>query len=56
MISVCAQACNFKRMVAADWSADDATKERINQWMDETLAHYASVLGMERILDRRSPK
>lgn len=56
MISVCAQALNFQRMVAEDWSADDATRERINQWMNETLAQYASILGIERTLKQTQPK
>jgi CRISPR-associated endonuclease/helicase Cas3 len=49
MITVCAQAYNFKLMVTDDRSADDAMKERINQWMDGTLADYARMLGVERI-------
>jgi len=50
MMTIHAQAYNFKLMVADDESADDAMKARINQWMDETLAHYARLLGMEQIL------
>jgi CRISPR-associated helicase Cas3 len=56
MVSVCAQANNFKRMIAGDRSADDETKNRINHWMDETLADYARTLSVERILKQARGK
>jgi len=56
MVSVCAQAHNFKRTIADDWSADDATKARVNQWMDEALDKYAKTLGIERVLKQARPK
>lgn len=56
MVSVCAQAHKFKRTITGDWSADEAVKERINQWMDETLTNYAQILGIERILKQARPK
>lgn len=56
MVSVCAQAYNFKRTITDDWSADGATKARVNQWMDEALDEYTKTLGMERILRQVRPK
>lgn len=56
LISVCAQAHNFMQRIAADSSADTATRERVNQWMDETLADYARKLGLERILKQARGK
>lgn len=56
MVSVCAQAYNFTRKIAEDWSADEATKSRINKWMDETLVGYAQTLGIERALKQTRPK
>lgn len=56
MVSICAQAHNFKRMITGDRSADDALKAQITQWMDETLTSYAQMLGTERVLKQTSPK
>jgi CRISPR-associated helicase Cas3 len=56
LVSVCAQAHNFKRKIAGDRSADDDTKDRVNQWMDETLTNYAQTLGVERILKQTRGK
>lgn len=56
MVSVCAQAHNFKRKIADDWTADDAMRAQIHQWMDETLAAYAQTLGTERVLKQTLPK
>ena len=50
LVSVYAQAQNFKRKITEDWSADDEAKERINQWMEETLVDYAQTLCIERTL------
>lgn len=55
-VSICAQAYNFKRTITEDRSADETTKARINQWMDETLDKYAKTLGLERILKQVRPK
>jgi len=52
MISVCAQAQNFKRIITEDRSADNAMKERINYWIDEKLINYAMILGAESNLKR----
>ena len=56
MVSVCAQAHNFKRKITEDWAAEAAIKTQIAQWMDETLAHYAQILSLERILKQARPK
>lgn len=56
MVSVCAQAHNFKRTITEDYSADEAMKARINQWMNETLDLYAKTLGIERVLKQVRPK
>jgi len=56
VISVCAQAENFKRKITEDWSADRETRERINGWMDQTLSEYAGTLGLESKLRQARPK
>jgi CRISPR-associated endonuclease/helicase Cas3 len=56
MVSVCAQSNNFKQRIADDYSADEAMKERIHQWMDDALVNYAKVLGIERTLKQVQPK
>ena len=56
IVSVCAQAHNFKRTITDDWSADDTMKVRVNQWMDETLTSYARTLGIEQKLKQARPK
>jgi len=56
MISVCAQAHNFNQIVVEDRSADDAMKDRINQWLDEQLKNYALTLGVEGKLKQARSK
>lgn len=56
MMTVRAQARNFKQMVTDDWSADGAMKARINEWMDETLVDYAKMLGIGRIHEQTQRK
>ena len=56
MISVCAQAQNFKRIIAEDRSADDSMKSKINQWVDEKVGNYAAMLGAERKLKQARSK
>lgn len=50
MVSICAQAHNFKQKILEDWSAEEARRSRINQWVDDRLAGYAQALGTERFL------
>lgn len=56
MISICAQAQNFKRIIVEDRSADNLMKSRISQWVDEKLANYAMILGADSKLKQARPK
>ena len=56
MVSICAQAHNFKLKITEDRSADQAIKERISQWIDEMLADYAKILNVEYLLKQARSK
>jgi CRISPR-associated endonuclease/helicase Cas3 len=56
VISVCAQAENFKRKITEDKSADQDTKERVNLFMDDCLREYTSALGAEPKLKQTRQK
>ncbi|HRQ42243.1 MAG TPA: type I-D CRISPR-associated helicase Cas3' [Chloroflexota bacterium] len=51
-VTVCAQAHMFKQQVEKDWSADEAIKLRVTQWIEEVLSGYAICLGQESTLKR----
>lgn len=52
LMTVCAQAYMFKRQIEEDWSADNAIKLQVIQWIDEVLSSYARCLGQESTLRR----
>ncbi len=56
MVSVCAQVHNFKRVILEDSGADEETKARVNQYVDEMLARYGQALGVERVLRQARSK
>lgn len=51
-VTICAQAYMFKYQIEKDWSANEAVKSQVAQWIDEALSSYAQCLGQEQTLKR----
>lgn len=50
LLSVCAQAANFQQRIREDRHSDPTVRDRVVNWMDETLVEFAKRLGIERFV------
>jgi hypothetical protein len=60
LLSVCAQAANFQQRIQEDRHSDATVRDRVVEWMDETLVEFAKRLDLQRFvkpvfLNRKRP-